>query len=336
MATLNGIDVSSYQRGIDLAKLPVDFVIVKATEGTGYVNPDCARAVEQALAAGKIVGVYHYVNGAGSTAEADHFVSSCKGWIGKVIFAIDWEAGGNKAWGNTGYLDAVIKRVKASTGKAPLLYASASVFPWAIAKANDCGTWVAEYANTQPTGFQTSPWHSKSWTGSCLIRQYTDNLRIPGWNGGLDGNVAFCDRATLARYISGTATAAASKPSITTTVLSAAKPAADALSDGVWGPATTKALQKILGTPQDGVISSQDQGRKVNVPAAGAGWEWVGNPQGSQAIKVYQQKLGIDADGIIGPGTIKRLQDHLGVPVDGYAGAQTVKALQAKLSRGAL
>jgi GH25 family lysozyme M1 (1,4-beta-N-acetylmuramidase) len=328
MATLNGVDVSSYQRGIDLAKLPVDFVIVKATEGTGYVNPDCARAVEQALAAGKIVGVYHYVNGAGSTAEADHFVSSCKGWIGKVIFAIDWESGGNKAWGNTGYLDAVIKRVKASTGKAPLLYASASVFPWAIAKANDCGTWVAEYANTRATGFQTSPWHSKSWTGSCLIRQYTDNLRIPGWNGGLDGNVAFCDRATLARYISGTATA--------TTVRSAAKPAADALSDGVWGPATTKALQKILGTPQDGVISSQDQGRRVNVPAAGAGWEWVANPQGSLAIKVYQQKLGIDADGIIGPGTIKRLQGHLGVPVDGYAGAQTVKALQAKLSRGAL
>lgn len=336
MATLNGVDVSSYQRGIDLAKLPVDFVFVKATEGTGYVNPDCARAVEQALAAGKIVGVYHYVNGAGSTAEADHFVSSCKGWIGKVIFAIDWEAGGNKAWGNTGYLDAVIKRVKASTGKAPLLYASASVFPWAIAKANDCGTWVAEYANMQPTGFQTSPWHSRSWTGSCLIRQYTDNLRVTGWNGGLDGNVAFCDRATLARYISGTATAAASKPSITTTAASAAKPAGDALSDGVWGPATTKALQRLLGTPQDGVVSSQDQGRRVNVPAAGDGWEWVSNPQGSQAIKAYQQKLGIDADGIIGPGTIKRLQDHLGVPVDGYAGAQTVKALQAKLSRGAL
>ncbi|WP_315502931.1 peptidoglycan-binding protein [Actinomyces radicidentis] len=116
----------------------------------------------------------------------------------------------------------------------------------------------------------------------------------------------------------------------------AAKPATDALSDGVWGPATTKALQKILGTPQDGVISSQDQGRKVNVPAAGAGWEWVANPQGSQAIVALQKRLGVGADGIIGPGTIRRLQDHLGVPVDGYAGAQTVKTLQAKLSRGAL
>ena len=109
---------------------------------------------------------------------------------------------------------------------------------------------------------------------------------------------------------------------------------ANALSDGVWGPVTTGALQRLLGTPQDGVISSQDQGRRVNVPAAGDGWEWVSNPQGSQAIKAYQQKLGIDADGIIGPGTIRRLQDHLGVTVDGYAGMETVKALQAQLGQG--
>ena len=109
---------------------------------------------------------------------------------------------------------------------------------------------------------------------------------------------------------------------------------ANALSDGVWGPVTTGALQRILGTPQDGVISSQDQGRRVNVPAAGDGWEWVSNPQGSQVIQAYQSRLGVDADGIIGPGTIRRLQDHLGVTVDGYAGRETVKALQAQLGQG--
>ena len=109
---------------------------------------------------------------------------------------------------------------------------------------------------------------------------------------------------------------------------------ANALSDGVWGPVTTRTLQRLLGTPQDGVISSQDQGRRVNVPAAGDGWEWVSNPQGSQAIKAYQSRLGVAADGIIGPGTIRRLQDHLGVTVDGYAGMETVKALQAQLGQG--
>ena len=33
---LNGIDISNWQKGIDLSKVPCDFVICKATEGTGY------------------------------------------------------------------------------------------------------------------------------------------------------------------------------------------------------------------------------------------------------------------------------------------------------------
>lgn len=109
-----------------------------------------------------------------------------------------------------------------------------------------------------------------------------------------------------------------------------------ALSDGVWGPATTRALQTVLGTPQDGVVSSQDAGREVNVPAAGAGWEWVAHPVGSQVIVALQKRLGVSADGIIGPGTITALQKRLGVTADGYAGAQTVKAMQARLSKGTL
>lgn len=358
--TMQGIDISSYQAGINLANLPIDFVIVKATEGTGYTNPDCARAVEQALAAGKIVGVYHYVNGAGSAAEADHFVSSCKGWIGKVIFAIDWEAGGNKAWGNTGYLDAVIKRVKASTGKAPLLYASASVFPWAIAKANDCGTWVAEYANTKATGFQTSPWHSRSWTGACLIRQYTDNLRISGWNGGLDGNVAFCDRATLARYISGTASAsAASKPAASTSTASIASSGTtkaktktdgqlEIAQDGVLGSSTIARWQQVMGTSIDGKISSG--GSQLVV----AFQKFLNSVVAGNDQKNLHGVAALATDGILGPATWKTFQfwsgnklpgdmknicgftltgSTIGKWVDGVAGKWTIIMLQVMLNR---
>lgn len=45
---MNGIDIASYQTGINLSVVPCDFVIVKATEGTGYVNPDYTRAYTQA------------------------------------------------------------------------------------------------------------------------------------------------------------------------------------------------------------------------------------------------------------------------------------------------
>ena len=53
--SLNGIDIASYQSGIDLTKVPCDFVIIKATEGTGYTNPDYERAYAQAKQAGKYV-----------------------------------------------------------------------------------------------------------------------------------------------------------------------------------------------------------------------------------------------------------------------------------------
>lgn len=39
--TLKFIDVASYQAGLDLSKIQTDGVIIKATEGIGYVNPYC-------------------------------------------------------------------------------------------------------------------------------------------------------------------------------------------------------------------------------------------------------------------------------------------------------
>ena len=55
--SLNGIDISSHQERIDLTAVPCDFVIIKATQGTKYVNPDFRRAYKQAINAGKLVGV---------------------------------------------------------------------------------------------------------------------------------------------------------------------------------------------------------------------------------------------------------------------------------------
>ena len=54
--SMNGIDVSSWQNGIDFGVVPCEFVIIKATGGTGYTNPDYARAVENALANHKTRG----------------------------------------------------------------------------------------------------------------------------------------------------------------------------------------------------------------------------------------------------------------------------------------
>lgn len=101
--------------------------------------------------------------------------------------------------------------------------------------------------------------------------------------------------------------------------------------DGWWGPATTAALQAYLGTPVDGIVSSQASVWRENLPAAGAGWVFEFEPEGSQVIVALQAHLGAPVDGILGPESIAALQARLGVPEDGYAGMATVAALQAHL-----
>lgn len=99
---LNGIDIASYQAGINLSVVPCDFVICKATQGTGYVNPDCDRAYQQAKASGKLLGVYHYANGGNAVAEADYFLSNIQGYIGEAILCLDWEWQDNALCGTGG------------------------------------------------------------------------------------------------------------------------------------------------------------------------------------------------------------------------------------------
>ena len=37
--SMSGVDISSHQGGMDCGKTKADFFIVKATQGTSYVNP---------------------------------------------------------------------------------------------------------------------------------------------------------------------------------------------------------------------------------------------------------------------------------------------------------
>ena len=199
--TLNGIDISSYQSGIDLTVVPCDFVIIKATQGTGYVNPDCDRAYQQAKRAGKLRGTYHYVGGGNAVAEADYYVNNIKGYLRDGLLAIDWEAEQNSAWGNEAYLEQLVRRVIERTGIKPLIYSMASRYAQvaAVAKKLDCGLWVAEYADMNPTGYQAHPW--REGTYGCAIRQYASTGRLNGWGGDLDLNIAYMTRDQWAKYV---------------------------------------------------------------------------------------------------------------------------------------
>lgn len=182
---LNGIDISSWQSGINLAVVPCDFVVIKATEGTNYVNPDYERAYNQAKASGKCLGVYHYANGGNIQAEADYFLSNVGNCLGEAILILDWEGYNNASFGSCdyawckGWLDYVYEK----TGVHPILYCSQSI-AYKFDNIGNYGLWIAQYADNNPTGYQDAPWNEGEYT--CAIRQYTSCGRLSGYDGNLD------------------------------------------------------------------------------------------------------------------------------------------------------
>lgn len=107
--------------------------------------------------------------------------------------------------------------------------------------------------------------------------------------------------------------------------------------DGWWGVATTKALQKALGTTFDGIVSGQDAGNMASVNRGGlVSASWKTGRGGSQMVRALQRKIGVSADGYFGKNTCKALQRYLGTIQDGIVSAPSsmVKALQRKLNAG--
>lgn len=218
--SMNGIDVSNHQNGINLSVVPCDFVITKATQGTSYINPDCDRAYQQAKAAGKCLGVYHYAGGGGAVAEADFFLKNIQGYVGEAIIVLDWESYQNSAYDQgPAYAKQFLDRIYEKTGVRALVYMSKSVcnaYDWSAIAANH-GLWVAQYANNNSTGYQSNPWTDSkgygAWSGPAIF-QYSSSGRLSGYNGNLDINIAYMGREGWNKYAGkGNAT----KPTVTTT-----------------------------------------------------------------------------------------------------------------------
>lgn len=195
---MNGIDIASYQSELDLSKVPCDFVIIKATQGTTYTNPALRKHFNQAKQLGKKIGLYHYASRGGAEAEAAYFVKMCNavGGIGSAILVLDWEGDSNANFGNVDYARRFLVSVYDATGVKPFIYMSKSVCrtsDWR-AVAPTFPLWAAQYKNNNETGYQTMPWTDTRGFGAwsaALIYQYSSKGRLPGYNGNLDLDIAY-------------------------------------------------------------------------------------------------------------------------------------------------
>ena len=124
-------------------------VIIKATEGTGYVNPYCDADYQQAKKDGKPRGFYHYASGGDPRAEAEYFYNHTKGYVRDGIPALDWESGSNAAWGDTSWCRRFVDRYHELSGVWPMIYIQASAIAQAANCAADCALWVAYYPSNE-------------------------------------------------------------------------------------------------------------------------------------------------------------------------------------------
>ena len=201
--TLNGIDISNWQAGINLSAVPADFVIIKATEGTTYVSTEADTQYQGAKSAGRLLGVYHFATGDGAVEEAKFFLSIIRGYLGEAILVLDWE--GAVVTQGVGYAKAFLDYVYQQTGIRSLIYMSKSVtnsYDWSTVSAN-YGLWVAQYADSNPTGYQDDPWTDAkgygSWSGPAIF-QYASTGRLSGYDGNLDLDKFYGDTAAWQAY----------------------------------------------------------------------------------------------------------------------------------------
>ena len=197
---LRGIDISNWQDGLSLFNVNVDFAIMKATEGVWFVDSCCDNWVQQAKQKGIKWGFYHYANDNNPEDEADFFVNNTLNYFNHGIPILDIEDSSIDNWG--AYADAFVNRVYERTGVYPMIYCSAGYLYNFVGYDcfSKCGLWCAGYP------YPATDWTNQDFPYSCqpwefvAIWQFTSSLRINGYEGDLDGNLAYMDYDAWDKY----------------------------------------------------------------------------------------------------------------------------------------
>lgn len=162
--SLTMVDLSSNNPWPNQYAQNADILMVKATEGTGYVNnaggAACDKVVQWAKAHGKLWGFYHNARlPQNPEAEAEYFYRNCKNYFSHGVPAIDIEQGtGFLPYIPTDYALRFATRIHTLSGVWPLIYTSASLIAYSSSASKYCGLWAAQYNSdfTYPLhGWQT-------------------------------------------------------------------------------------------------------------------------------------------------------------------------------------
>ena len=203
---INFIDISSYQADLNLVAVSnsIQGVIVKATEGTSYVNPYCDTHYQQAKGADLLRGFYHFAGSGDPLAEAAFFYRNVLGYLHDGIPVLDWEGvyqNGKLVFNQSvDWVNRFVRQFHSLTGIWCWIYAN----PWRFNQGGvepNCARWVASYpAVSHPAFAQAASWNCPDADGNVVAWQFCSDGRVSGYGANLDCSVYYGDRESWLRY----------------------------------------------------------------------------------------------------------------------------------------
>ncbi|WP_039794006.1 lysozyme [Amycolatopsis alba] len=197
-----GHDVSGHQGDVDwpgAARTGAKFVYVKATEGTGFVNPRFPQQYNGSYDVGMIRGAYHFARPdiSDGAAQAHYFVDHGGGWSndGKTLpgaLDVEYNPYGETCYGKTAaqmvaWMASFAETYLWRTGRHPAIYTSTSWWKRCTGNSNNFWAnplWIARY-NTE-IGELPASWKTQT------IWQFSNKGSLPGdqnWFNGTEDRV---------------------------------------------------------------------------------------------------------------------------------------------------
>ena len=181
-----GVDVSSYQAEIDMNQLKeqnVQFIYIKATEGSGSQDERFAANWENAKESGLLSGAYHFFSydSPGKT-QAQNFIETLgPDLTGRLLPAVDVEYYGDKEQNPPEKEDVVrelrtyLERIEKQYGVKPLIYTRSDLYKKYLKGEFD------EYKKWMSSLYTPLSWNYKD---DWYIWQYLNRGELKGYKGG--------------------------------------------------------------------------------------------------------------------------------------------------------
>lgn len=326
-------DISHYHPVLSWTKTKEScgFLISKATQGTGYVDPTLNSFIKGCETHKIPYWLYTFLNKGNEKAQAEFMVKTCKDKVGKYFmgYILDVEQKNDAA-----NVKIALDYIKTKSAKTMIytMYADYDKYKSVIAsRGDDCAWWEARYGRNNGSYSILYPCHK-----GVDLHQYTSNGKCNGISGRADLN-----RLTGTKPLEWFAKSDKKDSDKKSDKKKSDKkdPEKKMIAiDGSWGVETTKKAQTVFKTTVDGKVSRQPMKNAKYLTACSLkSWQFWETQRwykgGSELIKAMQKKLGVEQDGYFGQVSIKALQKFLVLSQSGKCDATTVKAFQKWLNK---